>query len=137
MPAPAAPAGDERAAYAVAFDALKAGEYAQSARLFQQFLQAHPSGSYAANARYWLGESYYVTQNYDLAREQFEVLLQQHPTHDKAPGALLKVGLSQYGARDVAAAEATLARVTTQYPGTDAARTADDRLRAIQLGQLR
>ena len=137
LPAPAAPAGDERAAYAVAFDALKAGEYAQSARLFQQFLQAHPSGSYAANARYWLGESYYVTQNYDLAREQFEVLLQQHPTHDKAPGALLKVGLSQYGARDVAAAEATLARVTTQYPGTDAARTADDRLRAIQLGQLR
>ena len=35
------------------------------------------------------------------------------------------------------AAEATLARVAQQYPGTDAARTADDRLRAIQLGKVR
>jgi TolA-binding protein len=35
------------------------------------------------------------------------------------------------------AAEATLAQVTQRYPGTDAARTADDRLRAIQLSRTR
>ena len=37
----------------------------------------------------------------------------------------------------VSAAEATLADVGKRYPGTDAARTADDRLRAIQLSRLR
>ncbi|QNP41285.1 tol-pal system protein YbgF [Lysobacter solisilvae (ex Woo and Kim 2020)] len=126
----------ERAAYDAAFSALKAGQYVQSATLFQDFLQQHPNGSYTPNALYWLGESYYVTQNYALAQEQFQALLDRYPTHDKASGALLKVGLSQYGARQFEAAQRTLAQVTSRYPGTDAARTAADRLNAIQLGQL-
>lgn len=128
---------DERTAYNSAFDALKAGRYAESARAFQAFLETYPSGVFAPNAMYWLGESYYVTQNYALAQEQFQGLLDQHPTHDKAAGALLKVGLCQYGLRQLDAAEATLARVLARYPGTEAARTADDRLRAIQLSRVR
>jgi tol-pal system protein YbgF len=128
---------DERSAYNIAFDALKAGRYAESARLFQGFLDTHPAGAYAPNAMYWLGESYYVTQNYALAQEQFQGLLDRHPTHDKAAGALLKVGLCQYGLRQLDAAEATLAKVVARYPGSEAARTADDRLRAIQVSRAR
>jgi tol-pal system protein YbgF len=128
---------DERASYEAAFDVLKAGRYAESARLFQAFLQAHPGGTYAPNALYWLGESYYVTQNHALALEQFQAVLDRYPTHDKAPGALLKVGLAQYGLEQLDAAEATLSEVARKYPGTDAARTADDRLRAIQLSRVR
>lgn len=128
---------DERSDYEVAFNALKAGQYAESAQLFQDFLRAHPSGAYAPNAYYWLGESYYVTQNYALAQQQFQALIDRYPTHDKAPGALLKIGLSQYGQNLLADAEKTLTEVTTRYPGTDAARTADDRLRAIELSQVR
>ena len=127
---------DERGAYETAFDALKTGRYADSAQLFQSFLQTYPEGAYAPNARYWLGESYYVTQNYALAREQFQALIDRYPTHDKTPGALLKVGLSQYGLRDLDGAETTLAKVASQYPGTDAARTAEDRLHAIQIARV-
>ena len=127
----------ERGAYETAFDALKGGRYAESAQLFQAFLQAYPSGSYAPNALYWLGESYYVTQNYALAQEQFQALLDRYPTHDKAPGALLKVGLAQYGLKRLDDAERTLAEVSSRYPGSDAARTADDRLRAIQISRVR
>lgn len=126
----------ERAAYDAAFNALKAGQYVQSAELFQNFLGQYPNGSYAPNALYWLGESYYVTQNYQLAQEQFQALLDRYPTHDKASGALLKVGLAQYGARQFEAAERTLTEVTRRYPGTDAARTAADRLSALRIGQL-
>ena len=127
----------EREAYDIAFDALKNGEYAESARLFHAFLGRFPGGAYAPNALYWLGESYYVTQNYKLALEQFEALMQRYPTHDKAPGAMLKVGLSQQGLDRLDDAERTLAEVASRYPGTDAARTASDRLRAMQLGSLR
>ena len=132
-----AQAEGEREAYDAAFDALKSGQYAESARLFQSFLGRYPGGSYAPNALYWLGESYYVTQNYPLAQEQFQALLDRYPTHDKAPGALLKVGLSQYGLQDLDGAERTLQDVVSRYPGSDAARTAADRLGAIQLGRLR
>jgi tol-pal system protein YbgF len=128
---------DERTAYETAFDALKAGKYADAAQLFQGFLQSYPNGTYAPNALYWLGESYYVTQNYGLAQQQFQALLDRYPTHDKAPGALLKVGLAQYGDKQYDAAEKTLSQVSARYPGTDAARTAEDRLRAIQLSQVR
>ena len=127
----------EREAYDIAFDALKNGEYAESARLFHAFLGRFPGGAYAPNALYWLGESYYVTQNYKLALEQFEALMQRYPTHDKAPGAMLKVGLSQQGLDRLDDAERTLAEVASRYPGTDAARVASDRLGAIQLGRLR
>lgn len=126
----------ERDAYDEAFDALKTGDYVQSARLFQSFIGHYPEGVYAPNALYWLGESYYVTQNYKLAMEQFEVLLDRYPTHDKAPGALLKVGLAQQGQGDEEAAERTLTEVTTRFSGTDAARIATDRLGALQLGRL-
>lgn len=128
---------DERGAYEVAFDALKNGQYDESARLFQDFLRSFPDGVYAPNAHYWLGESYYVTQNYELAQQQFQALLDRYPTHDKAPGALLKVGLCQYGQQQLDAAERTLSEVSTRYPGTDAARTAEDRLRAIQFARIR
>ena len=127
--------GDERAAYNVAFDALKGGNYADAAQLFLSFLELYPNGTYAPNALYWLGESYYVTQNYQLAGQQFRTLLGRYPTHDKASGALLKLGLSEYGLGKVDEAERTLANVIAQYPGSDVARTADDRLKSMQLGR--
>lgn len=127
----------ERNAYNAAFETLKAGRYADAARMFQGFLDAHPAGTYAPNAMYWLGESYYVTQNYALAQEQFQGLIDRYPTHDKAAGALLKVGLCQQGLRQLDAAESTYNQVLGRYPGTEAARVADDRLRAIQLLKVR
>ena len=89
--------GDERTSYNVAFDALKAGRYDDSAQLFLSFLELYPNGVYAPNALYWLGESYYATRNFPMAETQFRELLSRYPTHDKAAGGLLKIGLSQYG----------------------------------------
>ena len=136
-PGSLAQAGDERAAYDVAFNALKAGRYDESSQLFQAFIDTYPAGIYAPNALYWLGESYYATKNFKLAAQQFDALISRYPTHDKAPGALLKVGLAQFGDGQVAEAEATLQQVVSRYPGTDAARIAGDRLHSIQIGQLR
>src|SRR5690606_427600 len=105
-------AGDaERAAYGAAFEVLKAGRYDESARQFVSFLAQFPDGALAPNAIYWLGESYYATQNYPLALQQFQALLDRYPAHDKAPGAMLKLGLTQYGMQQIAEAEATLAAV--------------------------
>ena len=128
---------DERSAYNFAFEALKGGDYVESSRRFRDFLAVFPGGQYAANGLYWLGESYYVTQNYALAGDQFQSLLDRFPTHDKAPGALLKLGLSQYGLKQYGDADATLRQVLQRYPNSDVARTADDRLRAMQISGAR
>lgn len=128
----AKPTADERGAYENAFSALKEGNYVESARRFQTFIQNFPSASYTPNAVYWLGESYYVTQNYEMAQQQFRHLLDTYPNHDKAPGAMLKLGLSESGLKQTDAARKTLNDVITRYPGTDAARAAEDRLRSFK-----
>ena len=133
--APAEPARpeDERAAYDHAFSALKDGEYAEAARRFQAFEQDFPDGELASNAAYWLGESYYVTQNYELALETFDRLLTRHPESVKAPDALLKLGYSQYELKQFEAARATLTQVTERYPDSTVARLAQGRLRQMML----
>ncbi len=123
----------ERAAYDAAFDALKNGQYAEAARRFQTFLAQHPNGEFAPNAQYWLGESYYVTQNYPIALESFERLLSQFPASNKVPDALLKVGYCHYELRNWDQAEATLNRVIETYPDSTVARLAQGRLRALRL----
>ncbi len=127
--------GDERTAYNVAFEALKNGKYDDSAQLFLSFLELYPNGVYTPNALYWLGESYYATRNFPLAEAQFRDLVGRYPTHDKASGGLLKLGLAQYGEGKSGEAQQTLQQVISQYPGSDAARVAQDRLQSIKLGQ--
>lgn len=129
--APVDPAAEE-AAYQAALDALvERFEAADSARLFSAFLRDYPSSALVPNAYYWLGESYYVTQNYDLALEAFQTLLSQHPGSRKEADALLKLGYCQIALGQRAAGEATLRDVTSRHAGTDAAGKAESRLRTL------
>jgi tol-pal system protein YbgF len=131
--APVDPAAEE-AAYQAALDALvERFEAADSARLFLAFLRDYPNSALVPNAYYWLGESYYVTQNYDLALEAFQTLLSQHPGSRKEADALLKLGYCQIALGQREAGEATLREVSARHAGTDAAGKAESRLRTLAL----
>lgn len=124
----------EEAAYQAALDALvERFEAADSARLFQAFIRDYPSSSLVPNAWYWLGESYYVTQNYELALEAFQTLLGQYAGSRKEADALLKLGYCQVALGQRAEGEASLRDVTSRHPGTDAAAKAESRLRTLAL----
>ena len=137
--APAPPAAGyvdpaaEKAAYDEAFAALRDGRYAESARRFQGFLQEYPNGDLTDNAMYWLGESYYVTQNYRPALETFSDLMSRYPQSSKAPDSLLKIGYAHYELKEWPQAERALNDVVTKYPETTVARLAQGRLRALRL----
>ena len=74
------------------------------------------------NALYWLGESYYVTQNYQLALDSSSACSAAIPTHDKAPGRAAQGRLlSQYELQGRSKPpRRTLTEVVARYPGTDA-----------------
>ncbi len=131
--APAASPAGEQAAYDAALAAVRADQYADSAQRFNAFVQQYPNSPLVANAFYWMGESYYVTQNYALALEAFKSVVTLYPDSPKAPGALLKLGYSQDGLKQHDAAEATLRDVIQKYPNTDAAEQAQSRLRAMSM----
>lgn len=126
--APTPSADSEQAQYTRAFDALKARDYAAATEGFRSLAATHPQGELADNTQYWLGESYYVTQEYDHAAAAFQRVLSGWPNSRKAPDALLKLGYTQVEQKKLAAGRATLQQVVDNYPGTDAAKLAADRL---------
>ena len=124
---------DEKAAYDQAFQALKDLRYADAAEQFQAFLTRYPGSEYADNAQYWLGESYYVTRNYDLALTAFQDLLDHFPDSPKAPDALLKIGYTHYELEQWDSARAALTQVQEQYPDSTLSRLAENRLRSMRM----
>jgi tol-pal system protein YbgF len=132
-PAASASPGDEAAAYDAAFRALRAGDYVASARGLHDFLEANPNAALAPNAWYWLGESYYVTQNYELAAQSFDTVLRHFPDSNKAPDALLKMGFARLELGDRAEGERIMQMVIDRYPGSENARLAAGRLRQLDL----
>jgi tol-pal system protein YbgF len=125
------PSSTEQAVYAQAFDALKAGSYSIAITGFKDFLGTYPQSSLADSAQYWLGEAYYVSNDYESAAGAFRSVLKKWPDSRKAPDALLKLGYTQYAQKQYPAAKATLTDVTKKYPGTDTAKLAADRLKRI------
>jgi len=123
----------EKALYDRAFQSLKDLKYADAAEQFQIFLGQYPSSDYSDNAQYWLGESYYVTRNYDIALEAFQGLLNYYPDSPKIADGLLKIGYTHYELKQWDQARAALTQVQEQYPGTTLARLAGSRLRSMKL----
>ncbi len=123
----------EKEAYDRAFQSLKDLKYADAAEYFLTFLAQYPNSEYSDNAQYWLGESYYVTRNYDIALEAFQELLSNHPDSPKIADGLLKVGYTHYELKQWDQARAALIQVQQQYPDTTLARLAGSRLRSMKV----
>lgn len=120
--------GKEKISYTDAFNYLKEGRYERAIKAFSQFLQDYPSGSYADNAQYWLGEADYVSRFYGVAIKEFETVVSQYPASPKVADARLKIGYVYYELKNWQAARDTLAALQNDYPDTSVARLAGKRL---------
>ncbi|AOO83758.1 tol-pal system protein YbgF [Bosea vaviloviae] len=109
-------ASSAKEAYDIAYASVLRKEYEQAEMGFRQFLQSYPRDRLAADATYWLGESYFQRQRYREAAEQFLKISRENPRSNKAPDSLLRLGmaLNGLGARDQACA--TYAKVGVDYP---------------------
>ncbi|MDQ2641042.1 MAG: tol-pal system protein YbgF [Pseudomonadota bacterium] len=126
-PPPANPA-DEQSMYDRALEQLRARDYAGAVDSLRSLAAAYPNGAMADNTQYWLGEAYYVTQEFDHAAAAFQRVLTDFPNSRKAPDALLKLAYTQLEQGNAAAGRANLQQVIDKYPGTESARLATDRL---------
>ena len=122
------------AVYQRAFNLLKKSQYDQAKKAFKNFLKNYPESDYSDNAQYWLGETNYVMQKYDIAINEYQALLSIFPNSKKVSHALLKIGYSYAELGNVSDAEKILIEVVQEYPGTTAARLAEERLRKISVG---
>lgn len=122
----------EQQAYQGAFDLLKAGRYEDAAGAFEQFIVEYPTGSYADNAQYWLGETYYITRRFAESVQEFQRLVAQHPNSQKLTHALLKIGYAHDELGNRAEAERVLGDLIARHPQSAAAGLARKRLVSIR-----
>ena len=122
----------EQQAYQSAFDLLKSGRYDEAAVAFQQFIAEYPTGSYADNAQYWLGETFYITRRFEEAIQEFERLVSMHPNSQKLTHSLLKIGYAHDELGNKAEAERVLGQLMEGHPQTAAAGLARKRLLSIR-----
>lgn len=119
---------EEERAYLGTFDLLKNGKYDDAIRGFRSMLDQWPQGRYADNGWYWMGEAQYVKRDYTAAATSFQTLIGQFPTSPKMADGLLKLGLCQIELKRTADARASLQRVVRDYPSTNAANLAKQKL---------
>ncbi|MEE9552584.1 MAG: tol-pal system protein YbgF [Gammaproteobacteria bacterium] len=121
--------------YQQAFKLLKKSQYDHAIKAFSEFLETYPDSQFSDNAQYWLGETYYVTRRYEEAITEYNKLISQFPESQKLTHSLLKIGYSHHELGQMGEAKRILKNLKENYPGTTAARLAEDRLRRINAAQ--
>lgn len=108
--------GTPKDQYKTAFRLLRKAEYEQAEAAWKSFLEHNPSDPLADNARYWLGETYYVRGQYVEAAETFLGGYQTNPQSPKAPDVLLKLGMSLASLDKKEEACASFQKLQKDYP---------------------
>lgn len=120
VPAPSSAAGGAGASstdvYGKAFATLQGGDYAGAAQAFEAFLAKYPDDPLAANAQYWLGESYYARQDYTQAARVFAEAYRKYPKSPKTQDNLLKLALSLAGQGNKNDACVALGQLRKEFP---------------------
>ena len=91
------PSGTTKQQYDYAFGLLRKANYDKAEKALQEFVKNNPKDKLAVNARYWLGETFYVRAAYVQAAEVFLQGYQADPKGKKAADSLLKLGMSLSG----------------------------------------
>jgi tol-pal system protein YbgF len=110
------PEGTPKEQYEFAKNLLFRQEYDQAETVLRAFLGAHPNDVLASNAQYWLGETYYVRQDYDTAAIVFTEGYKKYKDGAKAPDSLLKLAMSLSSSEKREAACFTLAELDKVFP---------------------
>ena len=114
------PKGTPKDQYKYAFGLLRQANYAKAEAALQEFVKLHPKDVLVSNARYWLGETYYVRAAYVQAAEVFLEGYRADPKGAKAPDSLLKLGMSLAGLDKKREACAAFNKLIKDYPSVSA-----------------
>ena len=107
--------------YDTAMELLRAGDYPGAEGGLKLFLELNPEHALAANAAYWLAETYYVRKNYPAAAAAFARNYQTYgKTAAKASDNLLKLGMSLDGLGEKDKACLSYAELAKEFPNAPA-----------------
>ncbi len=110
------PKGSARDRYNYAVGLLRKTDYSGAEKALRAFIAVHGKNPLARNARYWLGETFYVRGEFEQAAQIFLAAYQADPKGAKAPDSLLKLGMSLNGLKKKREACAAFGKLKKDYP---------------------
>lgn len=119
---------DEKRLFDESLARLRAADFAGGAAGLNGLLQRYPDTGYRESAWYWLGNAQYGLRAYKESIASFKLLLDKAPDHARAPEALLSIANCYSELRETDSARKALEMLIKQFPQTEAAQAARDRL---------
>lgn len=122
----------EKNAFDAALAGFRKGEFAAAQTSFADFLKRHPTSGFRPSALYWLGNAQYAVRDFKESINSFRAFLAAAPDHPRAPDAMLSLANCQVELKDIKGARKTLTDLGTQYPQSEAAQAAKERLARLK-----
>jgi tol-pal system protein YbgF len=111
---------------------FRKGDFTPAANAFADFIRRYPQSGYLPQSLFWLGNAQYATREYKLAITNFRSLLSVAAQHPRAPEALLSIANCQVELKESKAARKTLEDLVKDFPQSEAAAAAKERLSRLK-----
>jgi len=125
---PASPSANQ--IYETSLTQLQRGSPGTARLGFRELLRLYPDNERIPSAMYFIGESFAVEAP-DSAAYYYDQVAQKYPTSSREPTALYKLGLLAERKKDVEGARTYYQRVVKEYPKSDEAALARERLKNV------
>jgi tol-pal system protein YbgF len=122
----------EKRDYEAAVAVFRKGEFAAAQASLVDFIRRYPQSGYMSLAFFWLGNAQYATRDYKEAIANFRSMLSQAPQHLRAPEAQLSIANCQIEMKDSKAARKSLEDLVKNFPNSEAAFAAKERLARLK-----
>lgn len=129
-PAPAAGAATADQMYQAALAQFRRGSLGAARAGFGELVRQHPTSELVPDALYFLGQSF-AAENPDSAAAYYERVAAQHAASARAPTAVYNLGLLAERKNDLAGARRFYERVIRDFPKSDEAALARDRVKTL------
>ncbi|MEX1167437.1 MAG: tol-pal system protein YbgF [Hydrogenophaga sp.] len=125
-------APDETREFDSALALLRRAEFGPAEAAFSGMLRRFPNTGYLPSVLYWLGNAQFASRAYAQSLVSHQRLVRVYPEHARTPEALLAVANSELELKDSKAAKATLTKLARDYPQSEAAAAARERLAQLR-----
>ncbi len=111
------------------------GEFERAVESFKSLVKLDPQNSQAGNWWYWLGESYFGTEDYFSATRAFQTALSKNNNKSKQRLVQLMLGVSNWNSGDLKTAKEVLQKLLSSNPNSHTEMLVQDYLAELELDE--